>query len=128
MTPGAKTVASVGFLVSATFFSADLRAATADPDKDPALPRLVEDAQVLIKKKQLKEGIAICDKVIAAFKSHYANSQHRIYCARSAAETLGYLLKAGADRNEGKFDKGKNDAIALSSTWASAYFVKGYAL
>ncbi|HEX4641556.1 MAG TPA: hypothetical protein VH252_09225, partial [Chthoniobacterales bacterium] len=107
---------------------ANLFAATADPDKDRALPKLVEDAQILIKKKQLKEGIANCDKVIAAFKSYYADSKHRIYCARSSAENLGYLLKAAADMNKGEFESGKKDAIALSSTWASAYFVKGYAL
>ena len=128
MTPGSKTALRLALLISAALFSANLCAATADPDKDPALPKLVEDAQVLIKKKQLKEGIAMCDKVIAAFKNHYANSKHRIYCARSSAETLGYLVKAGADMNEGKFDKGKKDAIALSSTWSSAYFVKAYAL
>lgn len=99
-----------------------------DPDKDPALPKLVEDAQALIKNRQPKEAIANCDKVIALFTSHYANSKQRIYCARSSPETLGYLLQAGADMNKGEFDKGKKDAIVLSSTWASAYFVKGYAL
>jgi len=29
---------------------------------------------------------------------------------------------------EGKFDKGKNKAIVLSSTWANAYYMKGWAL
>jgi tetratricopeptide (TPR) repeat protein len=30
--------------------------------------------------------------------------------------------------DKGKFEKGKKNAIVLSSTWASAYFLKGYAL
>lgn len=98
-----------------------------DPDKDPTLVTLVEKARTLITKKQPQEGIANCDKVIARFKSHYANSKEKVYCARSSTETLGYLLQAAADMDKGKSEKGKKNAIVLSSTWASAYFLKGYA-
>jgi tetratricopeptide (TPR) repeat protein len=98
-----------------------------DPDKDPALITLVEKARTLITKKQPQEGIANCDQVIARFKSHYGTSKSKIYCARTSTETLGYLLQSAADMNEGKFEKGKKNAIVLSSTWASAYFLKGYA-
>jgi tetratricopeptide (TPR) repeat protein len=123
-------ISRLRFVCGLAFFLAlgrtDLRAAPDDPDKDPALPKLVEDAQALIKNRQPKEAIAKCDKVIALFTSHYAKSKQRIYCARSSPETLGYLLQAAANSDKGK--PGKKNAIVLSSTWASAYFLKGYAL
>ena len=104
------------------------RATAADPDKDPGLPKLLEEARALIDRKQPQAGIEKCEKVIAAFKAHYGNSKEKVYCARSSAETLGYLLLAAAEMDKGKFEKGKKNAIVLSSTWASAYFLKGYAL
>jgi Flp pilus assembly protein TadD len=119
-------------LFSALFFFAiqgiNAKTDSADPDKDPALPKLLEDGRALVTKKQPQEAIANCDKVIARFKSHYGNSQEKVYCARSSTETLGYLLQAAADMGKGNFEKGKKNAIVLSSTWASAYFLKGYAL
>lgn len=108
--------------VAAPSFSAQ------DPDKDPALVVLVEKARTLISKKQPQEGIANCDKVIARFTSRYANSKEKVYCARSSTETLGYLLQAATDADKGTSEKGKKNAIVLSSTWAAAYFLKGYAL
>jgi tetratricopeptide (TPR) repeat protein len=103
-------------------------ATTADPDKDPGLPKLLEEARALIDRKQPQAGIDKCEKAIAAFKAHYGTSEHKIYCARSSAETLGYLMLAAADMSKGRFEKGKKDAIVLSGTWASAYYMKGYAL
>lgn len=105
-----------------------LQAAPPDPEKDSALPKLLEEARSLIDHKKPQAAIEKCDKVIALFKTHYANSPHKIYCARTSAENLGYLLKAAADMDKGEFESGKKDAIVLSSTWAQAYFVKGYAL
>jgi Flp pilus assembly protein TadD len=98
------------------------------PDSDPSLPNQLAEARTLIDHKKPQAAIEKCDKVIAAFKAHYANSKHKIYCARTSAENLGYLLKAAADMNKGEFQSGKKEAIVLSSTWAHAYFVKGYAL
>ena len=104
------------------------RATAADPDKDPGLPKLLEEARALIDRKQPQAGIEKCEKVIAVFKAHYGNSKEKVYCARSSAEALGYSLLAAADMDKGEFEKGKKKAIVLSSTWASAYFLKGYAL
>ncbi len=117
----------LGFVFLIGIFD-DSKAAAADPDKDPQLPKLIEEGRTLVTKKQPQEAIANCDKVIALFKSYYGNSKEKVYCARSSAETLGYLLQASADMDKGKFEKGKKNAIVLSSTWASAYFLKGYAL
>jgi tetratricopeptide (TPR) repeat protein len=102
--------------------------AATDPDKDAVLPKQIEEARALIDNKKPEAAIEKCDQVIALFKTYYAKSQHRVFCARTSAENLGYLLKAAAEMNKGEFAKNKKDAIVLSSTWASAYFLKGYAL
>jgi len=105
-----------------------LAAAATDPDNDPQLPRLLEEARTLIDNRKAQAAVETCDKIITSFKTHYADSKHKIYCARTSAENLGYLMKAASDMNKGEFEKGKKDAIVLSSTWASAYFLKSYAL
>jgi len=113
-------------LVFALVLVSPVLGASADPDKDPQLPKLLEDARTLLTKKQPQAAIANCEKVIAAFKNHYANGKEKVYCARSSAESLGYLLQSAANMDKGQ--QAKKDAIVLSSTWASAYFLKGYAL
>jgi tetratricopeptide (TPR) repeat protein len=105
-----------------------LEAAPPDPDKDPDLPKLLQEARTLIDTKKPQPGIEKCDKVIAAFQAHYGKSPHKIYCARSSTENLAYLVTAAAAMNKGEFDKDKKDAICLSSTWADAFYIKGYAL
>jgi Flp pilus assembly protein TadD len=122
--PRIRSLAGLFFaLVSA---SPILGAPSTEPDKDPQLPKLLEEARTLITKKQPQAAIANCDKVIALFTTRYANSKEKIYCARSSSESLGYLLQAAANSDKG--EPGKKDAVVLSSTWASAYFLKGYAL
>lgn len=92
---------------------------SADPDKDPQMAILLQEARRLIDSKKPAAAIEKCDKVIAAFKARYGNSKQKITCGRTSAEVLGSLLQAAAD---------KNNAIALSSTWADAYYMKAYAL
>jgi len=117
----------LGFVLLIGIF-ADARAAAPDPDKDPQLPTLLEEARALIDRKHPQAGIEKCEKVIKAFQAHYGKSQHKIYCARSSTENLAYLLTAAAAMSKGEFDKDKKDAICLSSTWANAFYIKGYAL
>lgn len=94
-------------------------ASPSDPDKDDQTPKLLQEARTLIRGKKLPDAIEKCDEVIARFKAHYGGRKEKIYCARMSAESLGYLLKAATD---------KVNAIALSATWAEAYFIKAYAL
>jgi tetratricopeptide (TPR) repeat protein len=103
-------------------------ASSSDPDKDPQFPNLLEQARALIDNKKSQAGIEKCDKVIAAFQAYYGKSAHKIYCARNPTESAAYLITAAAAMTKGTFDKGKKDAITLSSTWANAFYVKGYAL
>ena len=105
-------------LVAAT--TAGLAApAGSDPDKDPQMVKLLEDARHFLDTKNPAAAIPKCDAVINAYKAYYGTRKEKIYCARSGPETLGSLLKAAVD---------KDNAIALSSTWADAYFMKAYAL
>ncbi|MEY2564088.1 MAG: hypothetical protein QOH88_2281 [Verrucomicrobiota bacterium] len=118
---------AVGVLLLSTLaLRSEATAAEPDPDKDPHLVKLLKEARTHIDRKELPEAIEKCDTVIAAFKKYYGDSKDKIYCARTSAESLGYLLKAGAEINKGQFPHTK--AIALSSTWADAYFKKAYAL
>jgi Flp pilus assembly protein TadD len=123
--------ASFRFLLGFVFLIGILdnsRAGPADPDKDPQLPKLLEEARTLIDSKKPQAAIEKCDKVIALFRARYDKSTEKAYCAGTSAENLGYLLKAAAAMNDGTFEKGKKNAIVLSPTWASAYFMKGFAL
>lgn len=122
----------LGFALRLGFFlvvaSPDLVAATNDPDKDPTLPKLLEEARKLIDAKKPQAAIDKCDKVISLFKNHYATRKEKAYCARTSAESLGYMLQSAAEIDKGEFEKGKEKAVVLSGTWASAYFMKSYAL
>jgi tetratricopeptide (TPR) repeat protein len=96
-----------------------LAAAGGDPDKDPQMMKLLQDARHLIDSKNPAAAIAKCDAVISAYKAHYGDSKQKIFCARSPEESLGLMMKAAVD---------KNNAIALSFIWSDAYFLKAYAL
>ena len=105
--------------LAATSFGAEL-----DPEKDPQMLQLLKEARTLIDSKKPGAAIEKCDRVIAAFKAAYGSRKEKIYCARSSAESLGYLTKGAV-----AIDKAaKTGTIALSSTWADANFMKGYAL
>ena len=113
--------------LAAAFPSQQAGAASADPDKDPQTLKILEEARTLVDGKKPQAAIEKCEKVIALFKTHYDGSKHKIYCARTSTENLGYLMKTAAAMNKGTFEAGKHDAIVLSSTWSGAYFMKGYA-
>lgn len=94
-------------------------ASNIDPEKDPQMDKLLWDARHLIEDKKPAAAIPKCNAVIAAYKAYYGKRKERIYCTRSATETLSSLVTAVAD---------KTNAIALSGTWADAYYMKAYAL
>ena len=62
-------------LVLALVLVSPVLGASADPDKDPQLAKVIEEARTLLTKKQPEAAIANCEKVIAAFKNQYANSR-----------------------------------------------------
>ena len=90
-----------------------------NPDKDPRLLELLQDARQSIGAKKPDDAIKRCDQVLASFKAYYGGDKQKTYCARTSTESLKYLLVAAHDQVS---------AVVLSSVWADAYFVKGYAL
>ena len=108
------TVLAVIFAASVGFAASGV-----DPDKDPQIVKLLQDARHFINSKNPAAAIPKCDEVINSYKAYYGSRKEKIYCARSAPETLGSLLKAAFD---------EKNAIALTSTWSDAYFMKAYAL
>ena len=113
-------------LVVLLFVTSTVCGIAAEPDKDPQMLKQLQEARTLIDSKKPAPAIEKCDKVITAFKAAYGSRKEKIYCARSSTESLGYLLKAAAEAGRGAATK--PGAIALSSLWADAYFMKGYAL
>lgn len=90
-----------------------------DPEKDPKIRILLQKANSLAASDKPEQAIEKSDEVIRAFTASYKDTKERIYCARSPAENLAYLAQASLDQRK---------AIVLSSSWAEAYFIKGYAL
>ena len=103
-------------------------ASPVNPDKDPALSNLLHEARALVDAKKPQPAIKKCEQVIASYKTHYGSSKSKIYCAQTPTESLAYLALAAAAMTKGEFDRDKKNAITLSSTWATAYFIKAYAL
>lgn len=60
------------------------------------------------------------NKVIDFFEPRVAKLGSKIYASRSTQEALLYLLQAAADS--------KQEAVVVKSTYAYAYFLRGYAL
>jgi len=89
-----------------------------DPERDPQAAQRLQDARQSIDARKPADAVKQCDEVIASFETHYGSSKQKIFCARTSAERLGYLLQAARD---------EISAAVLSSTWADAYFMKAYA-
>ena len=89
-------------------------------DEDSAYVNLLSDGRRLIDAGNPNEAITeYFDRVLSEFDATYGSSETRFYCARGSEESLLYLLTAAAN---------EQSAEVLSSTWADAHFMKGYAL
>jgi tetratricopeptide (TPR) repeat protein len=118
------------FLCMATCISALAGVAVADekdPNKDPQIVKLLDKVPKLIESKQPGEAIEKCEIIIDRFAAHYGDSKQRIYCARTSAESLAYLLMSSAKADNGAHPNNRG-SIVISSTWAEAQFMKAYAL
>lgn len=76
-------------------------------------------AQKLIRQGNPEGAIRILDLVAGTYEKKYRDEKRRIYCSRTAPETLAYMVEAAA-ANTGAF--------AISSEWSTAYFLKAFAL
>lgn len=97
-----------------------------EPERDPRMISLIDQAQKLVEAKKPTDAIDKCDQIIAAFTERYRGSKEQVYCGREPVEKGAYLVKAAGENL--KKGASKRSAIVLSSTWADAYFIKAYAL
>jgi Flp pilus assembly protein TadD len=75
----------------------------------------------LLQSGKPEEAITQCfDKVLTEYQKKYGNSKGQIYCARNSTESLFYLLKAA--------NEDRSAEVLTETTWADAFFMKGYAL
>jgi Flp pilus assembly protein TadD len=105
----------------ASAVGADAVAPARDVDRvEQAHEALLEKGIALIGAQKQQQAIRdVFDPLIADYEAQYGASKQQVYCARTPAETLFYLTAAASD---------KRDAVVLGSTWAYAYYMKGYAL
>jgi Flp pilus assembly protein TadD len=68
----------------------------------------------------------VLDPLIAEFEAKYADAETRIYCPTTPAEALVYMAGVAADADRGVSEYKR--AVAVSPTWAFAYYYKAYAL
>jgi len=99
-------------------------ASTRDPEgADEQRVQLLVEASRLIAAGHAEGALAgFIDKVIAEFEAKYAADPRKIYSARTRTESLLYLLEAANDQLD------RREALVLSQTWVTAYYLRGYAL
>jgi tetratricopeptide (TPR) repeat protein len=74
----------------------------------------------LLRERRPAEAIEqFFDKVIASYEAIYPAGTKATYCARSAPESLLYLMQAAAD---------KKAAVVIGTPWCDAYFLRAYGL
>jgi tetratricopeptide (TPR) repeat protein len=94
--------------------------APVENDGDAAqMQRLQAARQLMDAGKPEKAVQTEIDPVIKYFEGKYSQESRKVYCARTSTESLAYLLEASST---------KNAAVAIGPEWATAYFMKAYAL
>jgi len=110
-------------LLAVAFNSHATESATAAPTdtqiNDDAQQKRLDEGVRLLKAGQPAQAIEQCFTKIIAFYEMRNEAKVRLYAARSSAEALLYMLEAA---------KAKTDAKVVGSSYAYAYFLKGYAL
>jgi tetratricopeptide (TPR) repeat protein len=90
----------------------------ARPAADPQ-DEVLKQAQQFITQGKPADAILLLDGVIAQQALSHAKDKRRIYCARSAAESLLYLTDAV---------EAKEEVVVLGPTWCDALYLKAFAL
>ncbi|MFZ6775968.1 tetratricopeptide repeat protein [Undibacterium sp. Ji83W] len=92
----------------------------AAPAEEAQYLQVLNEGASLVRSGKIKQAIPYFDKVITSYERKYKGSKQKIFCARSTAESLAYLLESA--------NQSKNSAVVLSANWADAYYLKAYAL
>ncbi|MHA6889692.1 tetratricopeptide repeat protein [Ralstonia pseudosolanacearum] len=88
-------------------------------EQDARTTQLLRDGAQLMASKRLGEAIDDFDKVIAAYEEVTRDEKAKLYSARWPTEGLMYLAEAANAHQSAK---------VVSGNWATAYFMKAYAL
>jgi Flp pilus assembly protein TadD len=89
--------------------------------EDAKAMQLLEEGERLVKAKRPSDAIPYFDQAAALYQSRYKDRNVKYYSARTQTEKLFYMVGAAlSDKPRG--------AVAVSSNWGYAYYLKGYAL
>ena len=92
--------------------------ASASPPPDPQAAVVAAAAQAMATGHP-DQAIAAVEPALAAYEKQYAGDRRQLFCGYSPAETLAEMLIAATARR---------DAVALSTGWCDALFIKGFSL
>ena len=87
------------------------------PEGKADFTQILTQGAELLKARRPAEAIPYFDRVIAGFREKYKGQ--RVFCSRTQAETLHYLMQASQERKTTK---------VVSNDWAYAHYMKAYAL
>ena len=95
-------------------------AAPVESDGDAAQMRRLQAARQLMDAGKPEKAMQTeIDPMIKYYEGKYSQSPRKVYCARTSAERLAYLLEASSKTNA---------AVAIGPEWANACFMKAYVL
>lgn len=98
---------------------AESTAAAAAADIDARQHAALESASQALLDGHPDLALATVDPVVAAYTAAYANEPRKLYCGMSTAQTLAYMAEAAGE---------KRSAVALTTAYCDALYVKGFAL
>lgn len=92
------------------------------PGDDAEQTQLLVDGANLLRTRRPQEAISgHFDRVIAFYEAKYRDETRQVYCARNNLEVIAVLAKHATENPQ----KG---AVAISTLWCDAYYLKAYAL
>jgi Flp pilus assembly protein TadD len=108
-------------VVVASIASAQSQAPSTTQREDAEQLTILQEGENLLRSRRPQEAMSNhFARVIAYYESKYRDEDRQIYCTRSMVETLRLLAKHRAENP-------KKGAIAVSSLWCEAYYLKAYA-
>lgn len=93
-------------------------ALVAAPADDPQ-EKTVSAATAAMTAGRPEQALTTIEPALAAYERQHAGERRQVFCGYSPVETVAEMAAAAA---------AKREAVALSSGWCDALFIKGYAL
>jgi tetratricopeptide (TPR) repeat protein len=90
-----------------------------DPEEQAQIVVLGSGIELLKQRRPAEAITSAFDKVIARYDEKFGTDTRKIYAARTAQESLLYLLQSA---------NAKQPAVIVSFVWSDGYYYKGFAL